>query len=547
MSGSIDPRIPLQAGQPSQNIGPDLGKVFSMAEMAQKMQQQNQQMQSQNALRQLLGQPGAIDPKTGFPTAATMTSAYGIDPGSAVQLQGNALKAQEAASLMGERQSLMQEHQAAAIDRYRKLSLPTQQAAVEAYDTTFKQTGSVEQANKAAQVQLDNGRRDLEKGGLIPPQYIQNGNWNASDPGMIERMRAALGPDYARQQHQNAADARQEKRLDEQHWQLVYDSDGTAFRYNPATGAAKQAVGDEPYYPKNITKPGAKTADPTPIPDELADTHGEDYLKTLKPAEAAQVKAIIEGRMAFPGGYSMKDNYWKTVLRDVAQVDPNFDATNYNTRYKARQDASSGATAKNITSFNTAIGHLGRLADAATKLDNGDYPFLNRIKNTASTLAGHSAVNDFNLAKQAVASELTRAFRGTGGTLEEIKDWQSRLDAAMSPEQVKGAVGEAVQLLRSRIDAVGDTYNRAMNVQSGVTEFLSPEARRTLARLEGGETGSGENKDPEVPEQPAPAAAPAAAPALPQQALAALTEGHVTTFGNGQKWTLRGGKPVQVQ
>lgn len=38
-----------------------------------------------------------------------------------------------------------------------------------------------------------------------------------------------------------------------------------------------------------------------------------------------------------------------------------------------------------------------------------------------------------------------------------------------------------------------------------------------------------------------------AAPDLPQAARAALKEGQITTFGNGQKWTLQGGQPVQVQ
>jgi hypothetical protein len=60
-----------------------------------------------------------------------------------------------------------------------------------------------------------------------------------------------------------------------------------------------------------------------------------------------------------------------------------------------------------------------------------------------------------------------------------------------------------------------------------------------------------------APTGPAPAAAPppaAPAPAatvpgptvLPPAAMARLREGTVTTFGNGQKWTLQGGQPVQV-
>jgi hypothetical protein len=44
---------------------------------------------------------------------------------------------------------------------------------------------------------------------------------------------------------------------------------------------------------------------------------------------------------------------------------------------------------------------------------------------------------------------------------------------------------------------------------------------------------------------PAPVGAPASGP--PPAALAQLQEGHVTTFGNGQKWTMQGGQPVQVQ
>jgi len=57
---------------------------------------------------------------------------------------------------------------------------------------------------------------------------------------------------------------------------------------------------------------------------------------------------------------------------------------------------------------------------------------------------------------------------------------------------------------------------------------------------------------------PGPAAAPGTPPpgqtpgpgtgqSLPPAAVSQLMEGRVTVFGNGQKWTLRGGKPVQVQ
>lgn len=49
-----------------------------------------------------------------------------------------------------------------------------------------------------------------------------------------------------------------------------------------------------------------------------------------------------------------------------------------------------------------------------------------------------------------------------------------------------------------------------------------------------------------TPAPPARPAAPASSGALPPAARAQLREGHVTTFGNGQSWTLRGGRAVKV-
>lgn len=57
--------------------------------------------------------------------------------------------------------------------------------------------------------------------------------------------------------------------------------------------------------------------------------------------------------------------------------------------------------------------------------------------------------------------------------------------------------------------------------------------------------------DGRQPARETPASAPAqqTAPAatLPPKALSSLVEGHVTVFSNGQQWTLRNGKPVQVK
>lgn len=54
-------------------------------------------------------------------------------------------------------------------------------------------------------------------------------------------------------------------------------------------------------------------------------------------------------------------------------------------------------------------------------------------------------------------------------------------------------------------------------------------------------------KAPTAPPTTAPSQPPTIDMGLPPAARARLQEGHITTFANGQKWTLRGGRPEQVQ
>jgi hypothetical protein len=86
---------------------------------------------------------------------------------------------------------------------------------------------------------------------------------------------------------------------------------------------------------------------------------GDAYIKTLPPAQAATVKALLAGRMAFPSGAGMRSPYWQQMLSRVAQADPNFDAVNYNSRNSTRREFTAGQSAKNIKALNTGHRPLG--------------------------------------------------------------------------------------------------------------------------------------------------------------------------------------------
>jgi hypothetical protein len=216
---------------------------------------------------------------------------------------------------------------------------------------------------------------------------------------------------------------------------------------------------------------------------------GDDFLKTLPSDRASMVKAMAEGRQGLPAGYSMRSPFAQQLLSDVAQYDPTFDAANLPARIATRKAFTSGKQGQNITSFNTALGHLGTLAQAAEDLKNtGSIPLLsttvNGIKNAISAGSGNPQVTNFNVAKQAVVDELERAFKGTGGNVHEIEQWENTLNASRSPEQLRGAIKQAAELLNSRIGAMRDSYNAGMGTTDQPLPMLNPHASDALAQFE---------------------------------------------------------------
>lgn len=222
-----------------------------------------------------------------------------------------------------------------------------------------------------------------------------------------------------------------------------------------------------------------------PAPGDTSKT-GDEYLATLEPALAAQVKAIAEGRRPFPTGAALRSSSMQQLVAAATQYDPSLDAANAATRVATRKDFTSGPSSKNIASINTAIGHLVTLQQAAKELDNSDFKLWNTVGNWAATQTGDPRVKKFEIARQAVASELTRAFRGTGGSLTEVKDWENSLDTSGSPEQLNAATTMGTELLLSRLESMNDNYTRGMGRSSDVMQLLSP---HNVAKLEALQTG----------------------------------------------------------
>ena len=213
------------------------------------------------------------------------------------------------------------------------------------------------------------------------------------------------------------------------------------------------------------------------------DTHGDDYLKTLPPTMSAQVKAYAEGRQPLPTGFALKSPYFQNMLRMVTQYDPTFDAVNYNARAKTRADFTSGKSAVTINSMNTALGHLNQLDNAATALNNGDIPALNSVENWFATATGKPAPKNFNAIAGLVAEELTRVYRGVGGAESDIQRHMADVGVNSSPEQIRGALYSISELLKSKLDAMGEQYNQGMGTTEDPLRLLNGPAQGSFNRL----------------------------------------------------------------
>lgn len=235
-----------------------------------------------------------------------------------------------------------------------------------------------------------------------------------------------------------------------------------------------------------LSRPGQAPAAPA---QNATGLQGDDFLKTLPKNMADQIKALADGRMAFPGGMALKTPYWQNMVTMVSQYDPNFDQINYNTRAATRKAFTSGAESKSLNALNTVMGHLDEFDKAAAALNNTGFTLWNQAANTIGGKVNpelKARLNRFDLTKQAVVDEMEKAYRGSGGSQAGIDAWKKTVDNSDSYQALQASMQQGVRLLESKIGALGDQYNKGMGTSASGLELLNPKARATFERLAGG-------------------------------------------------------------
>lgn len=478
---------------------PDLSGTSALQNQALrlKLQAAQQQQQGYNAMAQLFRDPGNL--QNGMLKPEAIAQLGGVYPPAALDLM-------EAQAKIGQQRQLTAMR---GVEFGQKMAQSATDALAPLVSEYDKDVGAgalgpdaaLQKYRKSVLDKID----ELASSGAYTPQFIDGLRRNPPNP---EQLRAlALGAKAIQSSAQQREEQRKDTELDIKRLDAVRKAnqptligdvkaaDGTITKgvplsYGGKTGFRNAQGEDVEIVNGTVHKIGTKTEEDAATagaPTGPADLHGDEYLKALPASRAALVRGYAEGRVPFPGSFSLRSPYWQKMVADITQFDPTFDAVNYNARSTTRKDFTAGKSAQNITSIDTAIGHLGTLAKAADGLENRWSPTWNTVANFLESETGDPRVVRFNTAKQAVADELTRAFRGTGGNVSDIKDWEKNLNSSNSPEQLHAAVAQAVELLASRINAIGEQYRRGMGTTADVTELLTPAAKRTLAALPNGE------------------------------------------------------------
>jgi hypothetical protein len=177
------------------------------------------------------------------------------------------------------------------------------------------------------------------------------------------------------------------------------------------------------------------------------------------------------------------------VFAKAKEVNPDFNASLYASRQKLRADFTSGKTANNIDSLNTAVDHVNTLSTYAEALKNGNIQLANQVAQSFATATGSPAATNYKTMATAVESEVASLLKKTGATDQEISSWRGNFGSAQSPEQLKGAINTVLKVMRGREQALQQRWKTGMGTKSEYPIY-GEEQQRILDSLQG-KTGGG--------------------------------------------------------
>lgn len=204
---------------------------------------------------------------------------------------------------------------------------------------------------------------------------------------------------------------------------------------------------------------------------------GDDFLSGLAPGLAAQIKAVGTYRQPAPAGRTSPTGIKFMTL--VNQAYPDYDASQYGAKTKARNDFTTGKNGNTVRSLNVAVQHLDQLGQLSDALANGNVQLANRIGNQFASQTGSPAPANFNAARQIVGDEIVKAIVGAGGGVSDREEAAHNISAASSPAQLAGVIKTYQGLLSGQLSGLKQQYEKSTGLND-FEDYLAPETKAKL-------------------------------------------------------------------
>lgn len=251
---------------------------------------------------------------------------------------------------------------------------------------------------------------------------------------------------------------------------------GETKRHNVATeGQASAALGET--HRHNVAEEG------TP-----------ETIESAAQSIAKYDQAPLEGRsLTSPAG--MK------IMERVNQINPKYNAMNYETAKKTQEAFAVGAEGKSMKSISTSIDHMQTLRELGEALNNGNTQMFNQVAQAWAKRTGKAAPTNFEAAKNIIGGEIVKGIVGAGGGEGDREKAQGALDAVGSPSQIGGALDTVTDLLGGQLKGLEQQYKAGTNGRSDFREkYLTPEAQKAFEAHGGGGKSGGASFDVPAPD-----------------------------------------------
>jgi hypothetical protein len=260
---------------------------------------------------------------------------------------------------------------------------------------------------------------------------------------------------------------------------------GGTIQIDPRTGKVTQGAPQQETAPFVMPDGSVKLLTKTDgMSRGLSPFSAETY---INPGTVAPTATAIAAYKAAPlTAQAIRTAQGQAIMAQVYQLNPKYDATQYATKQKAREDFATGSQGDTVRSLSTATDHLNQLGVAATAMQSNDTQVFNRVRNYFSQETGGSKVTNFDSMKEIVGDEVVKAVVGSTGGVGDRDAIKDAFAAASSPAQLQGVIAKYKGLMGGQLSSLRRQYQQSTGLND-FNDMVSPAAGKQLG---GSNTGS---------------------------------------------------------